>query len=187
MHWAVSSIPAFLGGFCAGVIANPIDLVYNRQVSDHILPDKIRRNYKSFFDGIMKAHNEGVLFRGAVAGGLAIGALHASMFNVYDYLKEYGYFFFGPTHWLRPACLIPTAAFGVVCYLPFDNIRTRMHTMFELPYGELPYKGTFDAFKKILMYECSLTKYSSPIAFLNGGTAAFMKIYMTLIIVFFTR
>ncbi|MFM7852304.1 MAG: MC/SLC25 family protein, partial [Flammeovirgaceae bacterium] len=134
-HWSMMSLSGFLGGFTAGVMSNPIEIVYNRQVADGLLPNHLKRNYSNFFDGLLKVNHERVLFRGAVASGCAFGMLNASMSGIYDYLKEYLYFFFGPPAWLRPLCLLPTAALGAACYLPFDNIKVRLHTMRPLPNG----------------------------------------------------
>jgi len=152
MPWPVASCASFMGGFFAGVVNNPIDLVYNRQAADALLPNHLKRGYTSFFDGLSKCHMEGVLMRGAVASGVASGVLLGSMSNFYDFLKEYVYWFSGPTNWLRPLVLIPTAALGTFCYLPFDNIKVRIHNMSPLPTGELPYKGFLDAFSKVISY-----------------------------------
>jgi hypothetical protein len=147
-HWSYFSLAGFLGGFTAGFISNPIEIVYNRQAADALLPDHLKRNYSNFFDGLLKVNHERVLFRGAVATGCAFGMLNASMSSIYDYIKEYLYYFFGPPKWLRPLCLLPTAAIGAACYLPFDNIKVRLHTMRPLPNGQLPYLGTIDALRK---------------------------------------
>ena len=106
MSWPVCSLASFLGGFSAGVVNNPIDLVYNRQAADALLPNHLKKGYTSFFDALTKCHVEGTLMRGAVASGVASGVLLASMSNFYDFLKEYAYWFFGPTSWLRPLVLI---------------------------------------------------------------------------------
>lgn len=179
-HWTVTSFAGFLGGFCAGVIANPIDIVYNRQVADGLYPKQLQRNYSSFLDGITKVHAEGALFRGAMASGVAFGMLNGGMSSVYDYLKEYFYWIFGPSQWLRPIILLPTTMLGICLYLPFDNIRTRFHTMTPLPNGEMPYKTFSECFAKILKYEADTFKYSSPVAFLNGGVPAFWRLFITL-------
>jgi hypothetical protein len=178
----VTSFAGFLGGFCAGVLTNPIDIVYNRQVADALYPKGLQRGYTSFIDGLTKVHAEGALFRGAVASGMAYGMLNGGMSQFYDFLKEWFYWIFGPSQWLRPMILVPTAALGVSLYLPFDNIRTRFHTMTPLPNGEMPYKSTTDAFFKILKYEADVYKYSSPIAFLNGGMPAFVRLFVSLFI-----
>jgi hypothetical protein len=171
-----------LGGFCAGVLANPVDIVYNRQVADGLYPKEWQRGYRGFFDGLHKVNAEGALFRGAVASGVAYGMLNGSMSSVYDFLKEYAYWIFGPIEFLRPMILLPTVGFGLTLYLPFDNIKVRYHTMTPLPNGEMPYKGFFDTFTKILKYESSLLKYSSPISFLSGGIPAFWRLFISLYI-----
>lgn len=172
----------FSAGFATGVITNPIDLVYNRQVADSLYPKELRRNYSTFYTGLVKANTEGALFRGAIASGISYGLLLASMSNFYDYCKEWMYWFFGPTNWLRPVCLAPTAFLGVYLYLPFDNIKVRLHTMTRLPDGRFPYTGVLDAFGKIFSYEANYKKYSNLHAFHAGAVGAFMKLYITLII-----
>lgn len=122
-------------------MTNPIDIVYNRQVADVLYPNSVRRNYTSFLDGLMKVNAEGALFRGAIASGWSYGMLLASMSYLYDYMKEFGYWFFGPTSWLRPLILLPTAYVGISLYLPFDNIKVRYHTMTPMPDGSMPYKS----------------------------------------------
>jgi hypothetical protein len=181
-HWSISSFAAFLGGFCAGVVANPIDIVYNRQVADALYPNHLQRKYNSFYNGLSKVHAEGALFRGALASGFAYGMLNGGMSNVYDYLKEYLYWIFGPTNWLRPVLLLPTTFLGVCLYLPFDNIKVRFHTMTPLPNGEMPYSSFFDCVLKVWKYEASPYKLSSPIAMLSGGVPAFWKIFTSLYI-----
>lgn len=152
MPWPVCSAASFLGGFFAGIINNPIDLVYNRRVSESLFPDSLKRNYVNCFEGLVRAQMEGSLMRGAVASGISSGILLASMSNFYDYLKEFNYWFFGPTSWLRPMILIPTCALGTFCYLPFDNIKVRIHNMTALPDGQMPYKNEFDALIKVYFF-----------------------------------
>ena len=147
--WSTFSFAGFLGGFTSGFITNPIDIVYNRQAADALLPNHLKRNYSNFFDGLLKVNHEKVAFRGAIASGCAYGMLNASMSSFYDWLKEYLYFFFGPPAWLRPLVLLPTAALGAACFLPFDNIKVRLHNMKPLPNGELPYSGAKECFSKV--------------------------------------
>lgn len=172
----------FLTGFGAGVLANPIDLVYNRQAADALFPRENRRNYSSFINGLVRANNEGVLLRGALASGLSYGILLGSMSNLYDFLKEYLFYFFGPTEWLRPTALIPTAFVGAYLYLPFDNIRTRLHIMTPLPDGRLPYLGIRDAFAKIYAYEAMPTNYTNHHVFHSGFASFFVKLYLSLLV-----
>jgi hypothetical protein len=186
-HWAVGSTASFMGGFCAGVITNPIDIVYNRQAADALYPKGLNRNYSSFLNGLNNVHAENSLFRGATASGWALGATLGSMSYAYDYIKEWIYFFLGPTTYLRPAALIPTSLLGTALYLPFDNIKVRLHTMRVLPNGEMPYRGMVDCLTKILTYECQPNKLSNIFALHNGFSAAFAKMYISLLIgVYFT-
>lgn len=182
-HWGLQAYAGFMGGFCAGVLTNPIDVVYNRQVADALYPDHLKRNYTSLIDGLIKANAERALLRGAVASGAAYGALHTGMSQTYDFLKEYLYYFFGPTVWLRPLVLLPTAAVGVFLYLPFDNIKVRLHTMTQLPNGEFPYTGFLDGLKKALKHEGSISQHSSPLALHSGAAPAFFRLYLTLLAV----
>ena len=146
---ALFSLAGFMGGFAAGVMANPVDIVYNRQAADALVPEPFKRNYSNFFDGLVKVNAERALFRGAVASGVAYGMLNCSMSSVYDFLKEYLYYFFGPPAWLRPLCLLPTAAVGAAAFLPFDNIKVTMHNMGALSNGQMPYTGFRDALMKV--------------------------------------
>ena len=184
-HWTVTSFASFLGGFAAGVLTNPIDIVYNRQVSDALYPKHLQRNYASFLDGLSRVWVEGAIFRGAMSSGISYGLLVGGMSNFYDYLKEYIYWWFGPTTWLRPLILLPTTFLGICLYLPFDNIKVRMHNMTPLPNGEMPYTSVLDAFSKISRYEADVAKYSSPFAFLSGGAPAFWRLFITLYLVYY--
>lgn len=181
--WSTWSFAGFAAGFSAGFITNPIDIVYNRQAADALYPKQSQRSYSNFLDGLLKCNHEKVLFRGAVASGMAYGALNGSMSAVYDYLKEYLYYFFGPPKWLRPLVLIPTAALGTAAFLPFDNIKVRLHTMRALPNGQLPYLGFRDAITKALNYEGHNVNYSSPLCLLTGFVPTYIKIYFTLLVV----
>lgn len=149
IHWFPGSVASFAGGFCAGVLANPIDIIYNRQAADALLPHQLKRNYKSFLDGLLKVNAEGSLFRGAAANGWSYGMMLASMSYIYDYFKEYMYWIFGPTHWIRPLILLPTVYIGTCLYLPFDNMKVRFHTMNPLPNGQLPYIGLFQSMMNV--------------------------------------
>lgn len=182
-HWGISSFASFIGGFLTGIITNPIDIVYNRQAADQLYPEHLKRNYKSFIDGLVKVNAEGALFRGAVACGISYGMLLGSMSHFYDFSKEYLYWFFGPTAWLRPLILLPTTLLGIALYLPFDNIKVRYHTMTALPNGEMPYKSFLDAFRKIIKYECNPRQHSSLMALHAGGVSAFWRLYFTLMLV----
>lgn len=135
-------------------------------------PVSARRNYRHFLDGLYRTVEEGAIMRGSVANGLKMAMLCSSMTGIYDLCKENSYYYFGP-HWINRlwatavACLV-----GTLVSMPFDNIRTRLHTMRPLPTGELPYNGTFDCLQKILRYECN-PKYGMNWASVYAGLEAY--------------
>ena len=66
------------------------------------------------------------MFRGAVANGLRIGALAASMTSIYDWVKENTYYTLGP-HWFnRFAGTASAVTCGTLASMPFDMIRVRL-------------------------------------------------------------
>lgn len=154
-----------LGGFTAGLVTNPIDIVFNRMQVDELYPEQARRNYRGFVDGLYRTMEEGALMRGATANGLKLAMLCSTMTGVFDVCKENSYYFFGP-HWINRlwstvvACLV-----GTVASMPFDHIRTRLHTMRPLPNGVMPYEGVFDCFLKVCFFSSYYLIINSPIRF----------------------
>ena len=142
----------------AGIISNPFEIVFTRMQVDEMYPEQCRRNYKSFTDGIIKVAEEGALFRGALANGLKISGILLCAAGVNDWLKENTYYFFGPI----PLTRIVGTTGGVIAAgalsMPFDTIRTRMHTMRPLPNGVYPYENSVDCMAKIVKFECSRAK-----------------------------
>ncbi len=169
-----SMITASLGGgLLAGVLTNPVEMVYTRMQADGMFPEGYRRNYRSFTHGLGKVLDEGVLFRGALANGLRIAALAGSMTNVFDWIKENSYFFFGPSWINRLAATAGAVATGVAVSMPFDAVRTRMHTMRPLPNGLLPYRNSYDCFTKICFFEGNSKYQANPGAALYAGGQAY--------------
>lgn len=166
------------GGFIAGLATNPIDLVFTRMQVDALYPEGCRRNYKNIVDGLIRATDEGVLMRGALANGLRIGAICASMTNVYDWCKENSYYWFGPSWMNRIFATTTAVAVGTIVSMPFDTIRTRLHTMRPLPDGRLPYSGSFDCANKIYAYEGNLHHHGNFGCFFSGGQALFMRLFI---------
>ena len=156
----------------AGIVSNPFEIVFSRMQVDELYPDGARRNYKNFLDGMYKVMEEGALMRGSLANGLKLAAICSSMTSIFDWCKENSYFFFGP-HWINR--LWGTAAavtIGTVASMPFDMVRTRLHTMRPLPNGEMPYKGIIDCIAKIMRYECQ-SKYGSNFQSFYAGLEAY--------------
>ena len=149
-----------LGGFTAGVVTNPIDIVFNRMQVDELYPQSARRNYKNLLDGLYKVSEEGALMRGAGANGCKLAAICSSMTSIFDLCKENSYYYFGP-HWINRLWSTAVAvSVGTAVSMPFDMVRTRLHTMRPLPTGEMPYQYSLDVIVKILRYECQ-QKFSS--------------------------
>ena len=167
------------GGFLAGVVTNPVDLVFTRMQADELYPEQCRRNYRGIVDGLMRAVDEGVLMRGAVANGLRIGAICASMTNVYDWCKENSYFFLGPNWINRLWATAAACACGVAASMPFDAVRVRMHTMRPLPDGSLPYSNSLNCFTKMWHFEGNM-KYHSNFGgcFYAGGQAYGVRMFL---------
>jgi hypothetical protein len=166
------------GGMVAGVLSNPIELVYTRMQVDEMYPDSYRRNYKSFADGLLKACDEGSIMRGCVANGLRIGMLLSMMTGINDWFKENTYFWIGPHFANRLIATAAASGVGLLCAMPFDTIRVRMHTMRPLPDGRLPYNSSFDCFMKILRYESAHKFNSNPGgSFYAGGQAYFGRLF----------
>lgn len=57
------------GGLVAGIVTNPIEIVYTRMQVDDLYPKGYKRGYTSLYDGLVKTGREGALFRGSIANG----------------------------------------------------------------------------------------------------------------------
>ena len=166
------------GGLAGGFLSNPAEIVFTRMQVDELYPEQCRRNYKGFIDGLMRVSEEGALFRGAIANGLKLAGLVAVSTGVYDWLKENTYYFTGPVSLVRILATAGGVATAGLLSMPFDTIRTRLHTMRPLPNGQLPYDGTLDCLLKIWKYECSFSKQSNLAAFYSGGQAYFARLFV---------
>ena len=162
----------------AGVLSNPFEIVFTRMQVDEMYPEQCRRNYKSFTDGIIKVAEEGALFRGAFANGLKLSGILLCAAGIHDWLKENTYYFFGPISLTR---IVGTTG-GVIAAgalsMPFDTIKTRLHTMRPLPNGAYPYENTVDCMAKILKFECARSKQSNLCAFYTGGQPYFVRLWV---------
>lgn len=174
--WMVEA--GLAGGALAGLITNPIEIVYTRMQADELYPEGFRRNYSSFYDGMIKTWQEGSLFRGAVPNALKLGALCAGMTSIYDWCKESSYWFLGP-HWLNRLWAAAAAtAVGTVVSMPFDTIRVMMHTMRPLPNGQYPYHSLIDCFYKIMKYQGDVHRHGNFSAFYPGALNYFLRLFL---------
>ena len=166
------------GGMTAGVLSNPFEIVFSRMQVDEMYPEQCRRNYKNFADGFVKVAQEGALFRGALANGLKLGSMLTIATGMADWVKENLYYFFGPIYLNRIALCATGATVAMALSMPFDTVKTRLHTMRPLPNGVYPYNGFADCFFKILQYECNKHKYSNFGAFYTGGQAYWLRMFL---------
>ena len=171
------AMAGYTGGMVAGILYNPFEIVFTRMQVDELYPEQVRWNYKNFVDGLTKVAEEGALFRGCIPHGLKLGGLVSVATGVYDYIKENGFYFFGPILLNRLLGTALGVATAMTLSLPFDMLRVRMHTMRPLPNGEMPYKGTIDCFNKILKYEGTSKKMNNMGVFFAGGQAYFLRLY----------
>ena len=132
-------------------------------------PEKCRRNYKSFIDGLIKVAEEGALFRGALANGFKLAGLVSVASGTYDWMKENMFYFFGPISLNRLVSTTVGVATAMFLSMPFDTVRTRLHTMRPLPNGVYPYTGSLDCFVKTIKYEGQKSKMSNWGCFYVGG------------------
>jgi len=149
------------GGFLAGVVTNPVDIVFSRMQVDELYPEAGKRNYKNFVDGFVKVAEEGALFRGSIANGCRLAAICSSMTSIHDWCKENSYYFLGPHMLNRLWSTAAAVTVGTLCTMPFDMVRVRLQTMRPLPNGIYPYTGVMDCITKILKYEGNMEKSSN--------------------------
>lgn len=167
-----------LGGFVAGAVTNPLDVVFDRMQVDEMYPEQARRNYRNFLDGLYKVCDEGAAFRGAIANGVRIAAICSSMTGLYDLCKENSYFFFGP-HWInRLWSTLVASLVGTLVSMPFDNIRVRLHTMRPLPNGQYPYNGMVDCLQKIIRYECNPKYQNNMLSLFAGFEVSLIRLFL---------
>jgi solute carrier family 25 (mitochondrial oxoglutarate transporter), member 11 len=159
-----------------GILSNPFEIVFTRMQADGMYPESQRRNYRSFVDGLVKVTEEGALFRGAMANGLKLGGMVCLASGIMDFMKENSYYFFGPMPMTRGIAVTAGAATAMALSMPFDAIKTRLHTMRPLPNGELPYSGTFDCLNKMIKYEARWDKQSNYGVFFTGGQPYFARL-----------
>ena len=93
-------------------------------------------------------------------------------------MKENTYYFFGPILLVRLVATTAGVATAMALSMPFDTVRTRLHTMRPLPNGQMPYSGTLDCLGKILKYECCWEKYNNFGSFYTGGQAYFARLWV---------
>jgi dTDP-D-glucose 4,6-dehydratase len=85
-----------------------------------------------------------------VSGWEPLYSVDMIMQDVYDWIKENSWYWFGPISMNRILGTTVGVAVAGTLSMPFDTVRTRMHTMRPLPNGRMPYDNSVDCFRKIL-------------------------------------
>ena len=165
------------GGLLAGVITNPVEIVFARQQADALYPVQARRNYKNFFEGLFKVAQEGALMRGAFMNGCKLAAICSSMTCIFDWCKENSYYFIGPHFLNRLWATIAAVSVGTIASMPFDMLRTRLYTMRPLPNGQMPYNNWVDCAVKIIRYESNMFKNANMQSFYGGMQAYWLRLF----------
>lgn len=132
------------GGLIAGIVTNPIEIVFSRMQVEDLYPNKYKRGYTSFYDGLVKVAEEGALFRGAVPNGLRIAGMISGAYALHDWVKENFYYFLGNIMLNRILASLVASGVATAASMPFDTLRMRLYTQRQLPNGQWPYKGTLD-------------------------------------------
>lgn len=93
-------------------------------------------------------------------------------------MKENAFYFFGPIMMNRLVATTVGVATAMALSMPFDTVKTRLHTMRPLPNGVYPYSGMIDCISKMYKYECQPGKMSNWGAFYVGGQAYFARLWV---------
>ena len=138
-------------------MGTPADLILIRMQSDATLPPEMRRNYKNFFDAVLRiAKEEGIAscWKGATPTVIRAMSLNLGMLTSYDESKERleKYFPKNPNMVWIMASLI-SGAIASTMSLPFDNVKTKLQKQTKLPDGTLPYSGFVDCAMKSVSRE----------------------------------
>lgn len=172
-------IPAGIaGGFVAGIITNPIEIVFMRMQVDDMYPKEYRRGYTSLVDGLTKTAREGALFRGSIANGGRIAGLISGAACLHDWFKENAYYFLGPHSANRIVATLVASLVMTGASMPFDTLRTRLYTQRPLPNGSWPYKGLMDCFSKICLYEANIRNHGNFQSFYAGFFTYFARYFL---------
>ena len=132
------------GGLIAGILTNPLEIVFTRMQVDDMYPSKYRRGYTSFYDGLVKTAQEGALFKGAIANGCRVAGLISGAYALHDWFKENAYYFLGNIEINRVVATLVASGVATAASMPFDTIRVRLYTQRPMPTGVWPYTGLTD-------------------------------------------
>lgn len=172
------AIAGIAGGLIAGIITNPIEIVFARMQVDSIYPKNYQRGYTSFYDGLIKTAEEGALFRGSIPNGCRVAGLITGAYALHDWFKENAYYFLGNVMFNRFVATLLASAIAVGASMPFDTIRMRLYTQRPLPNGVWPYQGVTDCLSKIMRYEANIKNHGNLQSFYAGFLPYFARYFL---------
>lgn len=149
-------LASLLAGGIGAFVGNPADLALIRLQTDATLPADQRRHYKHVGDAFIRiCREEGVtsLWRGVGPTIVRAMALNLGMLGPYDQAKEMLTHVVGPTKAANIGASIIAGFLAAFLSLPFDNVKTKLQRMKQLPDGTFPYKGMIDCAKKTIVKE----------------------------------
>lgn len=149
-------------GGLAAVVGNPADLTLVRMQSDGLKPSSARANYTSVLDALVRvtrSEGPGALWAGCSPTVLRAMALNFGQLAFFSEAKNQ----LQETSLTTRSQTLSAAAiagfFASFFSLPFDFVKTRLQRQTRAADGSLPYKGTFDTFKKVTLDEGPLRFY----------------------------
>ncbi|KAI9724180.1 MAG: putative mitochondrial 2-oxoglutarate/malate carrier protein [Chrysothrix sp. TS-e1954] len=149
-------------GGLAAMLGNPADLALIRMQSDGLKPVAQRANYKSVVDALIRIpRNEGVLALWSGCFPTVVRAM-ALNFGQLAFFSEAKTRLKDTSLSSRTQTLTASAVAGFFASffsLPFDFVKTRLQKQTRNADGTLPYKGMFDAFRKVAKDEGLLRFY----------------------------
>lgn len=150
-------------GGLAAMIGNPADLALIRMQSDGLKPKAERANYKSVIDALGRiAKSEGITAWWAGAYPTVIRAM-ALNFGQLAFFSEAKSQLKEKTQLSARSQTLTASAiagfFASFFSLPFDFMKTRLQKQQRGPDGQLPYKGMFHCFQRVLREEGPLRFY----------------------------
>ena len=150
-------------GGVAAMIGNPADLPLIRMQSDGLKPKAERANYNSVVDALTRiAKSEGIAAWWAGAYPTVIRAM-ALNFGQLAFFSEAKSQLADKTSMSGRSQTLTASAiagfFASFFSLPFDFMKTRLQKQQRGPDGQLPYKGMFHCFQRVLREEGPLRFY----------------------------
>lgn len=149
-------IYSITSGAVGAFIANPCDLALIRLQTDKSLPEALQRNYKGFFNALVRIpKEEGIkaYWKGSTFTIVRAMAINFGMLAPFDQCKEYLDGRFGNNAVHRFYSSFFAAICGCVISLPFDNLKTKFQRMAKGIDGSYAYSGFGDCLIKSVQRE----------------------------------